>query len=78
MDAEHRPFKFWAHKLGQPQERDDCLFVEDDQMFWIDISMSCSGRFVIVSSSSPMTSEVHLIDLESTKPAALTLVEPRE
>ena len=47
-------------------------------MFWIDISMSCSGRFVIVSSSSPMTSEVHLIDLESTKPAALTLVEPRE
>mmetsp|Transcript_15713 Transcript_15713/g.23086 ORF Transcript_15713/g.23086 Transcript_15713/m.23086 type:complete len:756 (+) Transcript_15713:492-2759(+) len=66
MDEEHRPHKVWRHKLGQPQTQDECLLVEDDELFWLDIDKTCSGRFLVMDSGSPTRSEVHLLDIEAS------------
>jgi oligopeptidase B len=76
MDDEHRPHKVWRHKLGQPQSSDECLLTEDDELFWLDIDKTCSGRFLVIDSGSPTRSEVHLLDLEATG-ATIKQVEPR-
>ena len=76
MDEEHRPHKVWRHKLGRPQNQDECLLTEDDELFWLDIDKSCSGRFLIMDSGSPTRSEVHLLDLD-TPGAEVRQVEPR-
>jgi protease II len=49
---------------------------EDDELFWLDIEKSCSGRFLVIDAGSPTRSEVHLLDLEAPS-AALQQVEPR-
>ena len=76
MDSEHRPYKVWKHVLGEDQSKDVCLFTEDDELFWIDIDKTCSGRFLIVESCSPTTSEIHVLDLQDSK-ATLSVVQPR-
>jgi oligopeptidase B len=76
MDEEHRPHKVWRHKLGQPQAQDECLLQEDDELFWLDVDKTCSGRFLVMDSGSPTRSEVHVLDL--TAPGSrVQLVEAR-
>ena len=65
MDDEHRPHKVWRHKVGQPQAMDELLLTEDDELFWLDIDKTCSGRFLVMDSGSPTRSEVHVLDLEA-------------
>jgi len=76
MDEEHRPHKVWRHKLGQPQTQDECLLVEDDELFWLDIDKTCSGRFLVMDSGSPTRSEVRLLDIE-TPGATIQQVQAR-
>lgn len=79
LDEEHRPNKVWRHIMGLPQSSDELLLMEDDELFWIDLDKSCSGRFLIVRTSSPDTSEVHLLDLTAAgaEKAGLKLVNKR-
>lgn len=79
LDEEHRPNKVWRHTMGSPQSSDKLLLTEDDELFWIDLDKSCSGRFLIVRTSSPDTSEVHLLDLTAAgaEKADLKLVNKR-
>jgi oligopeptidase B len=34
-DEAHRPYKAWRHTIGQPRESDECLYTENDELFWI-------------------------------------------
>ena len=44
--------------MGRPQSEDELLFTEDDELFWLDLDKTCSGRYFIVRTSSPTRSEV--------------------
>ena len=63
MDGVHRPYKLWCHVLGEPQSEDRLLFEENDERFWLGIDKSRSGAFILLSSVSKRTSEVHAIPL---------------
>lgn len=63
VDEEHRPNKVFLHILGTLQSEDVCIFQEDDSRFWVGITKTASGRFLIIDSSSKETSEVHVVDL---------------
>jgi len=80
LDPEHRPNKVWRHTMGTPQSSDALLLTEDDELFWLDLDKTCSGRFLVVRTSSPTRSECHVLDLEGPKGAAgeLAVVQPRE
>ena len=55
------------------------MFEESDEMFWLGMGKSSSGRFIFAASGSSETSECHFIDLkaEGASDASLTCIQPR-
>ena len=68
MDDEHRPFQVWRHTVGQDSAADELLFEEQNQLFWVNIGKTLDGKFMLISSASSETSEVHSVDLKSGDP----------
>lgn len=62
LDEEMRPFQVWCHKLGEDQDNDQLIYEEPDDAFFVDISTTKDDNFILVSSNSKITSEVHYID----------------
>jgi oligopeptidase B len=51
-DDAKRAHKVWRHVLGGPREKDELLFEEKDELFWLNLSKSRDGKFVFHSSES--------------------------
>ncbi|HAT08250.1 MAG TPA: S9 family peptidase, partial [Rhodobiaceae bacterium] len=62
IDENHRPHKIMRHALGSDQKDDACVYEEADSGFFIGLSKSRSGRFLIISAHDHETSEAWLID----------------
>lgn len=62
--------------MGTPQASDTVLVEERDELYWLGVHKTNSGRFVVVHANSETTSEVHTIDLEASDRRAV-LVQPR-
>ncbi|RHY31252.1 hypothetical protein DYB25_012155, partial [Aphanomyces astaci] len=81
QDDAHRSHKVWSHALSDTssQSSDTCLFTEADEMFRCGIFKTRSDRFLAISTSSSVTSEVHVLDLQQP-PAAdgFICVAPRQ
>jgi len=76
-DDAMRPWQIWRHRLGTPTSDDALVFQEDDDRFYVGVGRARSGRFVVISSASKVTSEAWLIDADAPE-SAPTVVEPRE
>ena len=74
-DDAMRPYQVWRHTVGT--DLDDVLvFEEPDERFFVSVGRARSGRAIILSSDSKLTSESRLLDPDD--PAALPrVVEPR-
>lgn len=59
VDDEMRSSKLLFHVIGQPVSRDECLYVENDELFEVQLSQSHDGRFVFATSVGKGISEVH-------------------
>ncbi|MDO4888544.1 MAG: S9 family peptidase [Actinomycetaceae bacterium] len=57
-----RTWQVWLHRVGTSMEQDVLLFQEDDERFEISFKASRDGRWVVVHSASPTTSEVTLFN----------------
>ena len=76
-DDAMRPHEVWRHVLGTPPTSDTLTYREDDERFFIDIGRTRSGRFVLIESSSKLTSETWFVPTDAPgQPPAL--VAPRE
>ena len=73
-DDAMRPFQVWRHTLGEPD--DALVFHEADERYFVSVGRTRSGRLILVSSESKLTSEAHLLDPDDPT-AGLRLVEPR-
>ena len=75
-DAMMRPFQVWRHELGTQPVSDILVQQEDDERFEISVEQTKSERFIVISSTSQVTSDAWLLpsDEPSGKPR---LVEPR-
>ena len=76
VDAAWRPWRVWRHTVGTPHTGDVMIFEEADERFWVGIGLTRSERFLSVSSSSKVTSEVWLLDAADPQ-GELTVVAPR-
>jgi oligopeptidase B len=76
-DDAMRPWQIWRHALGTDAGDDVLVFQEDDDRFYVSVGRTRSGRFVVISSSSKVTSEMWLVDADAPT-GAPTVVEPRE
>ncbi|MDT8308888.1 MAG: hypothetical protein RQ866_05115, partial [Bacteroidales bacterium] len=61
-----RAYKVMSHQLGDDVKNDKIIFEEQDETFDVNVYNSKSGRFIIISSNSTLTSEVRI--LESSNP----------
>ena len=70
-DAAVRPFQVWRHVLGTPTGDDVLVLQEDDERFELSVEPTKSEKYLLLSSTSQVTSEIRF--LLSDQPE----VEPR-
>ena len=76
-DDAMRPWQIWRHTLGTSADDDVLVFQEDDDRFYVAVDRARSGRYLMITSASKVTTEVWLIDADDPT-APPTVVEPRE
>ena len=67
-DQAMRPYQVWRHTLGTPADRDVLVTQEDDEHFELSVELTKSERFIVLTSSSQVTSECRF--LRSDEPDA--------
>ncbi len=60
LDDNHRPDKVLRHTLGE--ERDAIVYRESDPGFFVNLDMTESGNFILISTHDHVTSEVYTVD----------------
>jgi oligopeptidase B len=63
-DKTMRPWQVWCHVLGTPASRDQLVYQEDDERFFVSVELTRSQRFVLVTCESKMATEVHYLRAE--------------
>jgi oligopeptidase B len=76
VDEAWRPNRVWRHLIGTPAASDVVVFEETDERFWVGVHLTRSERYLVISSSSKLTSEVWLLDA-SDPTGEFTVVAPR-
>ena len=61
VDKTWRSWQVWLHPVGQ-KGNDHLIFQENDPRFEVSMSQSRDGRWIVIHSSSPTTTEVRLLD----------------
>src|SRR6267378_1113810 len=75
-DHAMRPYQVWRHVLGTSAVQDVLVMQEDDEHFELGVELTKSERYIVITSSSQVTSESHF--LRSDAPDAQPqLVEAR-
>ncbi|MFV2091795.1 MAG: prolyl oligopeptidase family serine peptidase, partial [Hyphomicrobiales bacterium] len=77
LDANHRPSKILAHRLGTPADTDVVVYDEPDAGFFCDVGATQSRAFITIESHDHRTSEIRLLaagDISATP----TLIAPRQ
>ena len=68
MNRQLRPNRVFIRRLSNTQsavtEKDQLLFMENDERFFVDISKTKDKRFICINSNSRSCSEVSLVDAE--------------
>ena len=62
VDDAWRPCRVWRHLVGTPVADDVMVFEETDEKFWVGVGLTRSERYLMISSGSPLTSEIWLLD----------------
>ena len=76
VDDAWRPYRVWRHRIGTPAADDTMVFEEPDERFHVWVSLTRSESYVLIKSTSVLTSEVWLLD--AARPSAeFSVVAPR-
>jgi oligopeptidase B len=76
VDEAWRPYRVWRHIVGTPASEDVIVFEENDEKFGVGVGLSRSERYLMIGSSSKLTSEIRLLDAR-TPAGEFTVVAPR-
>ena len=76
VDEAWRPYRVWRHVIGTPAGDDVVVFEETDERFWVGVGLTRSERFLVISTSSKLSSEVWLLDAADPG-GEFTVVAPR-
>ena len=61
LNEQWRPFRLRAHRLGSDPGEDTILYEEEDSSFFVDVDMTQSRAFVVISTGDHITSEIRFI-----------------
>lgn len=60
-DEVMRPHQIWRHEIGTPATDDVLVHEEADERYYLDVSLTRSGRWLVISAQSMITSEVWVL-----------------
>ena len=64
-DEALRPFQIWRHEVGTGQSSDELVIQEDDERYYLDISRTRSGEYILIDASSSITESAWVIPTRS-------------
>jgi oligopeptidase B len=64
VDDAWRPYRIWRHLMGTPVSEDRLVFEETDERFFAHVWLTRSERFLVISTSSKLTSEDWMLDAD--------------
>jgi oligopeptidase B len=76
VDEAWRPNRVWRHLIGTPATSDVVVFEEKDEKFWVGVGLTRSERYLVIGSSSKLTSEAWILDA-SQPTGEFRVVAPR-
>jgi oligopeptidase B len=76
VDDAWRPYRVWRHVVGTPTADDTLVFEEADEKFWLGVGTSRDEKWLMIGTSSKLTSEIWLLDA-ATPEGEFTVVAPR-
>jgi oligopeptidase B len=76
-DDTMRPNEVWRHVLGTPATADVLVHREDDERFYLGIERTRSGGFVLIDTSSKLTSEVWFVPTDAPE-SEPRVIAPRD
>jgi oligopeptidase B len=76
VDDAWRPYRVWRHMVGTPASDDVIVYEEADEKFGVGVGLSRSERYLMIGSSSKLTSEIRLLNAASPT-GEFTVVAPR-
>ncbi|MFL5459878.1 MAG: oligopeptidase B, partial [Gemmatimonadales bacterium] len=77
LDTARRPWQLYRHQLDKPQHEDELVYCERDASFYLDISRSRSGRYLLLDLSSHSSSEVWFVSADDPR-GLFRVIQPRE
>ncbi|MFH2050701.1 MAG: S9 family peptidase [bacterium] len=76
-DDTHRPYQLFRHTIFNSTDKDDLVYQEDDQAFFLWVNLSKSEKYIFVHLGSQVTSEVRYLDAAKPK-SDLRVIQPRQ
>ena len=65
VDDAWRPDTVWRHRVGSPQSEDVVVMREEDSRFGIGVGTTRSEKYIVIVSSSKMTSEAWVLEQDN-------------
>jgi oligopeptidase B len=75
-DETNRPYRVYRHIVGTPVDSDELLLEEPDMKYYLSVSRSRDGKYVVVDGQSKLTHECSFLDADDSK-SKLTVFAPR-
>lgn len=64
LDNAKRPYKLHRHILGNDQTEDEMVYHEPDDLFWLGVSRTKDGKYLLMDMGSHTTTETHFLNAD--------------
>ena len=64
QDEANRANRIYRHRIGRDTDEDELVYEDPDGMFYVEVSRTRSGRWLMAGSGGQVTSEFHLLDAD--------------
>jgi len=76
-DKLDRPYKVWRHTVGSDSKKDELVFHEKDDAFYVGVHRSRSEKYIFISCGSAVTSDVRFVEADRPDGEFKTVLERR-
>jgi oligopeptidase B len=77
-DKSMRPWQVWRHVLGTPASKDQLVYQEDDERFFVSVELTRSHCYVLITSESKTSSEVRYLRADKDRGEPTVVLARRE
>ncbi len=77
LDAAKRPYKLYRHVLGNPPEKDELVYHEPDEKYFVSLYKSKDREYIFLELESQITTEVRFLNANQPQ-ESFRVIHPRQ